>query len=125
MDRIKLTVIIAVKKDYFVPAETDFPAGIDGEIRKGSSGMDDIQSPAVVMITDRANLLRAFVNRGIKDSWAVYIGDPLDAQSAAEQVTDIWSPFDDGEVLKRRYLLLLDYIKCRCTLAELAGLDFV
>lgn len=123
MRKADLTVIKIVNKNYFDPAITseDFPGEMDCLLRSGMNALDDNESRSVLLITDNANLIRSFLNRRLENSYAVYIGDTYDIGAAFEEVTDVWSPFDGGRVLKKRYLLLLDHIRCRTELKELTS----
>lgn len=110
-----LTVIKALNRKYFEPEITagDFPVGMAGELKSSLNELDNNNSSAVLLITDNTNLIRAFVNRRLENGYSVYIGDPSEIESAFDRVTDIWSPFDGGALLKKRYKLLIDYIRCR------------
>ena len=123
MNTARLTVISILKRNYFLPEITvkDFPEGVIGTIEHSFDWLDEHMTGSVLLITDNANLVRAFVNRSLKDSYAVYIGDPLDIGAAFDLVTDVWSPFDGGMLLKKRYLLLLEYIRCRTECNEFKG----
>ena len=117
MKNVDITVIIAVKKNYFMPSvfASDFPEGVNGNL---NSTVDNIDAPrlgAVLLITDNSDLARSFVNRGLSNSYTVYIGDSLKLGKELEKVTDVWSPFDENVILKKRYLLLLDYIRALCS----------
>lgn len=119
MRSVEISVIVSVSRDYFLPSLSfrDFPEGVNGSLISGSAGIDRVRSGAVLLVTDNAGLIRAFLNRRLDRSYSVYIGEKDDLGSLAETVTDIWSPFDEGDVLKKRYMLLLDYIK-NCTLLK-------
>lgn len=123
MKTMDLTVIKALSKKYFTPDITwqDFPSGMDGLLKTSQNELDIKGSRSVLLITDNANLIRAYINRKLENSYAVYIGDPFDIGGVLDYITDAWSPFDDGELLKKRYLLLLDYIKCCNELHEFTG----
>ncbi|MBR1765355.1 MAG: hypothetical protein IJ746_08185 [Ruminococcus sp.] len=121
MKYTELTVVSVLSRAYFAPelSETDFPPEVSGRLKKGSSALESSFDGAVLLVTDSRDLIKAFVNRRLKNSYAVYIGDPFEIESAFDRVTDIWSPFDGGALLKKRYRLLLDHIRCRTELQEL------
>lgn len=123
MKDVELTVILVLSKKYFVPEITaqDFPIGVNGSLEYSLNRLNEYMTRAVLLITDNTNLVRAFVNRKLVNSYVVYIGDPLDTGAAFDLVTDVWSPFDGGVLLKKRYLLLLDYIRCRAGQQKFTG----
>ena len=118
-----LTVIASLDRQYFEPeiSVEDFPRDVNGVLRKNNGAIDNTPAAAILLITDNSNLIKAFVNRELKNSFSVYIGDPTDIESAFDKVSDIWSPFDGGKLLKKRYHMLLDHIRCRTALQELTG----
>lgn len=112
---MKMTVITVFNRQYLEPELTqqDFPAGVEGRLMKSSAGLDSIKDTAVLLMTDRPDLVKAFVNRDLKNSLCVYIGDPSDIESVLDKVTDVWSSFDDGRVLRKRALVLTEYMSLR------------
>ena len=96
MKNVDITVIIAVKKNYFMPSvfASDFPEGVNGNLKSTVDNIDAPRLGAVLLITDNSDLARSFVNRGLSNSYTVYIGDSLKLGKELENVTDVWSPFD-------------------------------
>ena len=113
MKNVEITVIISVKKKFFSPAvfSLGFPEGVVGTVKISAANIDVHKQGAVLLITDNADLARSFINRGLKSSYTVFIGESSRLGNELENVTDVWSPFDENVILKKRYLLLLDYIR--------------